>query len=251
MSAREITSTDRLAPARLGDDATAAERFRIRLVRIGVLVWPVAAVLKLAGQYGTFFSTGYGTDDRIVAGVVAEPRYLVGIVGGAIAPTLLSLFGVAALFLLLLATPGRRAASWAAAACVVGLGSVLPALGVLAYTLPRLGQALLDGQIPDFALATGYFTFPWLVIFLGALFYPVGAIALGVLLARHTAVGRAPAWLFGLSSLLLAVPLPVHTARVAGSVLLLIAGLWLAVSVRRSTTRDHGISCDHDATTTG
>lgn len=138
----------------------AAEDFRIGLVRAGVLLWPIAAALKLAGQYGTFFSTGYGTEDRVVAQIVGQPRYLVGMVGGAILPTILSVFGVLALFLLLLPTSGRRAATAAAVVCVVGLASVLPALGVLAYALPRLGDAFLAGQVTDFSLATGFVLLP-------------------------------------------------------------------------------------------
>lgn len=72
------------------------------------------------------------------------------------------------------------------------------------------------------------------MIFLCALLYPVGAIMFGVLLVRYTPVPSAPAWLFGLSSVFLAVPLPVHSARVAGAVLLLVAGTWIAFSIRRT-----------------
>jgi hypothetical protein len=225
-----MTATSPDADVRL-----ATEDFRIRLVRGGVLLWPIAAALKLAGQYGTFFSIGYGTDDRIVAGIVDQPRYLVGMIGGAILPTVLSVFGVAALFLLLLPTPGRRAATVAGVACVLGLASVLPALGVLAFALPRIGDAFLTGRIADFSLATGFFLLPWLTIFVLALLYPVGSIVFGLLLARHTAAPTAPAWLFGFSGVFLALPLPVHSARVAGAVLLLVAGLWMARSVRRAT----------------
>src|SRR5689334_13379793 len=72
------------------------------LVRAGVLVLPLGAVLKMIGNLGTFDSVGYGVPQASEAATVTTPAFVVGELVGSVVPVLLTPFGVFALFAYLL-----------------------------------------------------------------------------------------------------------------------------------------------------
>jgi hypothetical protein len=208
------------------------------LIRAGILVLPLGGALKLAGNLGTFNSVGYGIPQASEAATVTTPAFLLGELAGSVVPVLLTPFAVFALLAYLLPFGRRRTLTAAAVCTVLGAGATLAALGVVSYALPALGQAYRAGDAGAMDIADSFFTWPRGAMIYPAVLVPVGAVLFAVAMWRCRAVPRWAAGLFAGSTVLVAVPVPVHPVRLAGGVLGLLAGWWVAAAVRRGVRRD-------------
>jgi hypothetical protein len=168
------------------------------LIGLGLFVLPLGSALKLLGNIGSFDSVGFGVPQATEAAVAAGLRFFVGELIGSVLPVLLGLFGAFALFGYLAGRAGRRLLMAALVWCVLGSGLVLVVLGVINYAFPALAHS-----------------------------YRGGNAAAMVQLAR-TAIGA-----LALSSMLIAIPAPLHAIRLAGGAIGLAAGSWFAVAARR------------------
>jgi hypothetical protein len=203
------------------------------LVRVGVLVLPLGAVLKLVGNLGTFDSVGYGVPQATEAATVTTPAFFVGELVGSVVPVLLTPFGVFALFAYLLPFGYRRTLTAGLVCTVLGAGVTLAALGVVNYAIPALGHAYRDGDARAMDIADSFFTWPRGAMIYPAVLVPVGAVLFAVAMWRTRALPRWATALFAFSTLLVAVPVPLHAVRLAGGAIGLAAGICVAWVVRR------------------
>ncbi len=210
-----------------------SSQYTAGLVRVGILTLPIAGLLKLAGQFGTFNSVGLSVPDREAAEVVSGTGFFVGEFAGSVLPVILTLFGVIALFAYLVNTPAGRWSTAALVASILGLALILPALGVLNYAFPAIGRAYLAGQGDAFGIADAFFRLPWLAIFFPAILYPVGTILFGIGIWRSGTLPRWAGVLYAVSGLFFAFPLPIHILRVVGAVVLVISGGVIAFGIHR------------------
>jgi hypothetical protein len=221
--------TDVLSPA----SATSGYGYT-NLIRTGVLALPLANALKLIGNLGTFNSVGYGIPADREAAVAAGPGYLLGNLTGTILPTILGIFGTFALFGYLTGrTTQRRLLTGALVCSVVGAGISLPALGVITYAIPALAQQYHAGDPSAMTIANDFFLWPWGAILYPAVLFPIGLILLCVVLWRSTGISRIALIGCALAGILIAIPVPLHSVRLAGGVLGLLAGTWLGLVIRR------------------
>ncbi|MDQ6662014.1 MAG: hypothetical protein M3Z24_13755 [Chloroflexota bacterium] len=207
-----------------------------RLIRAGILTLPIAGLLKLLGQFGTFNSVGLGIPDREAAQAVSSTSFFVGEFVGSVLPVVLTIFGVIALFAYLANTSAWRWATIAMISCILGLALILPALGVINYAFPPIGRAYLAGQQDVFGIVNDFFRFPLVAIFFLAFFYPIGAILFGIGIWRSGALPKWVGVLYAISGLFLSFPLPIHILRVAGGVMLVLGGGAIALSVLRHSS---------------
>lgn len=210
----------------------------VGLVRAGILVLPLGAALKLVGNLGTFNSIGYGVPQPTEAATVVTPAFFVGELVGSILPVILTPFAVFALFAYLLPFGRRRAATAGLVCTLLGAGVTLAALGVVNYAIPALGRAYLNGDAGAMDIADAFFTWPRGAMIYPAVLVPAGAILFAVAIGRSTPVPFPAACLFAFSTVLVAVPVPLHAVRLAGGVLGLVAGSWIALAVRADLSRD-------------
>lgn len=201
------------------------------LIRAGILALPLGSALKLVGNLGTFNSVGYGVPHAAEAATVTTPAFFLGELIGSVVPVLLGLFGVLALFAYLLPTAPRRTLVAGLICTVVGAGMTLTGLGVINYALPALGDAYNSGHPYAMTIADSFFTWPRGSMLYPAVLVPVGAILFAVAMWRGAALAPAAAAAFALSSVLIAIPVPLHAVRLAGGIIGLGVGIWIAVAV--------------------
>lgn len=202
------------------------------LIRIGILALPLSGAVKLLGNLGTFNSIGYGIPQATEAATAAGLGFFVGELVGSIRPVLLTPFWVFALFAYLVPKVGGRALTAGLICCLLGAGIILPALGVINYAIPALAHAYQAGQPAAMAIADSFFTWPRGAMLYPAALFPIGTILFTIASWRSAALPRAAAALFALSGILIAVPVPLHSVRLAGGVIGLGAGIWIAATVR-------------------
>jgi hypothetical protein len=208
------------------------------LIRVGVLALPLANALKLIGNLGTFNSVGYGIPADQEASVAAGPGYLLGQLTGTILPAILGIFGAFALFSYLAGrTTHRRQLTTAMICSIVGAGITLPALGVITYAIPALAQHFQAGDRAAMNIANDFFLWPWGAILYPAVLFPIGLILLCVVLWRSTGIPRIAIVGCALAGVLISIPVPLHSVRLAGGVLGLLAGAWLAYAIRLDLQR--------------
>ncbi|QRP50231.1 hypothetical protein [Amycolatopsis sp. FDAARGOS 1241] len=70
-----------------------------------------------------------------------------------------------------------------------------------------------------------------------AVLVPIGLLLFCVALWRSTTVSRAAVVTAAVSGVLISIPVPIHSIRLAGGVLGLLAGAWLAFVVRSELAR--------------
>ncbi len=220
------------------------------LIRVGVLVLPLGAVLKLLGNLGTFDSIGYGVPQATEAATASGPAFFMGELVGSLLPVMLTPFGVFALFAYLLPYGRRRMLTAGLVCTVLGAGVTLAALGVVNYAIPALAEAYRQGDTRAMDVADSFFTWPRGAMIYPAVLVPVGAVLFAVAMWRSGAVPRWATGLFAFSSVLVAVPVPVHAVRLAGGVLGLAAGVCVAWVVRRALADRTGGPADAVGTDT-
>jgi hypothetical protein len=153
---------------------------------------------------------------------------------GSVLPVILAPFAVFALFTYLIPFGRRRTLTAGLVCTVLGAGVTLAALGVVNYAIPALGHAYRAGDHGAMDIADSFFTWPRGAMIYPAVLVPIGAVLFAVAMWRSRAVPSGAAWLFAGSTVLVAVPVPLHAVRLAGGVLGLVAGLWIALAVRRN-----------------
>ena len=203
------------------------------LIRAGMLTLPVGGALKLLGNLGTFDSIGYGIAQPAEAATVTTNSFVLGELVGSILPTLLAPFGVLALFGLLLPYGRRRTLTAALVCAVLGAGATLPGLGVINFAVPALGEAYRDGWPGAMTIVDSFLTWPRGAMLYPAVLFPIGVVLFAVVLWHTRLVPSVATLLFAASAILIAVPLPFHSVRLAGGVLQFVAGTWITLSVWR------------------
>ncbi len=203
------------------------------LIRLGALALPLAGLLALVGLYSSFqLGTGgiLSTGDN--QAIVSSGYFVSQLVGNALALTLL-IFGVVALYAYLANTGQRALALGAMILSIVGIALLLSRLGVLAYTIPALSQSFLNGNTESIVIIDDIFAGPLGTIeTMSLVFYSAGFILFGVAIWRS---GVLPVW----AGVLLAVHAPLVAGpfslvgSVVGSLLAVVGGGWIALSVLR------------------
>lgn len=221
-------------------------------IRIGILVLPVCGALKIVGNLGTFDSIGYGIPQATEANAVAGAGFVFGEFFGSMLPVLLAPFWIFALAAYLATKSRRGALLTGVVLCVIGAGLALAALGVVNYAIPALGHAYLANHSFAMTIADSFFTWPNGAVIYPAVLFPVGVVVLTVAAWPTDLVPRLALALYAVSSVLIAIPFPFHSLRLAGGVLGLLAGGWIAVAVRNQLvgSKDRRVSSGFDIGTT-
>jgi hypothetical protein len=203
------------------------------LIGLGILTLPLGNALKLIGNLGTFDSVGYGIPADTEAAIAAGPAFFFGELIGSVLPTVLFLFGVFALFAYLVGRAGRGTTLTALVCSLLGAGATVAALGVVNYAIPALAHAYQSGDTGAMVIADGFLKGPWAAMFYPAVLVPIGMLFFCVALWRNTPISRTAIAITAFSTVLIAIPVPLHSVRLAGGVLGLLAGGWLALAIRR------------------
>ncbi len=205
-------------------------------IRTAILTAPAAGALKLLGNLGTFNSVGYGIPQASEAATATGPSYLIGQLAGSVLPTVLTPFWVFALvFFLAPRIRAHRMLTAATVAWVLGAGFALAALGVVGYAIPALGHAHNAGDTAAMTIADSFFAWPRVGMFLPAVLVPVGSVLLVVAVWSTAALPRTCVVGLAIATILISAPGPIHSLHLAGGVLTLATGAWLAYLVRRNT----------------
>jgi hypothetical protein len=201
------------------------------LIRAGILALPLSGALKLLGNLGTYDSLGYGIPAATEAATATRASFFLGQLAGSIVPVLLTPFWAVALFAYLAPSAGGAALTAGLVCCLLGAGFILPALGVITYAIPALGDAYLNGQAGAMVIADSFLRWPRGAIFYPAVLFPIGMVLFAVSIWRGRELPRTAGVLFALGGVLVAIPVPLHLLRLAGAVIGLAAGIWIAMTV--------------------
>lgn len=204
------------------------------LIRLGVLALPLAGLLALVGLYS---SLKLGPGGILASGdnraIISTGYFLSQLVGNGLALTLL-IFGVIALFAYLLNSSGQALPLVAMVLSIVGIALTLSGLGIYAYTVPALSQSYLDGRVESIRILEYIFAGPFGAIqTLIFLFYSAGFILFGVAIWRSMGLPRWAGVLVAAHAVLISGPFSV-VGSVLGSLLALVGGVWIAISVLQS-----------------
>lgn len=204
------------------------------LIRLGIFALPLGGVLGLVGSLGELGTPDAEADPRGAAqAAVSTGYFLTQFVGNILGVTLV-VFGIFALFAYLTNTSGRRLALWAMILSVTGFCLLLAFLGIITLAIPALAQEYLNGQQEALQMTGAFFdSKTFVVISLANLLFLVGFILFGVAIWRSETLPKWAGVLLAVSGLLLAVPADLPVVSLLGTVLLIIAGGWIALSVVR------------------
>jgi hypothetical protein len=81
-------------------------------------------------------------------------------------------------------------------------------------------------------IADSFFTWPRGAMLYPAALFPIGTILFTIASWRSAGLPRVAVALFALSSILVAIPVPLHSVRLAGGVIGLGVGIWIVAAVR-------------------
>jgi hypothetical protein len=204
------------------------------LIRLGVLALPLAGLLALVGLYSTL---KLGTGGILATGdnqaIVGSGYFVSQLVGNGLGLTLL-IFGVVALYAYLANSSVRTLALGAMVLSIVGIALSLTGVGVFAYAIPALSRSFLNGNPESIRILDYIFAGPFgTILILVFLLYSAGFILFGVAIWRS---GALPAWagvLVAAHAPLISAPFSV-VVSVVGSLLAVVGGGWIALSVLRS-----------------
>ena len=211
--------------------STAATRF----ARIGLWLIPIYGV-SLALSTLTQ-QPDYDTDFQGYAEYVTTDRFLLSHLGASIAGAALGVLGIVAALAFLVRGAAVTAAILGAAFMIVGNILVTAVFGVAAFAQPAIGRAFLGGESGVRDLNEDVYGTPlFATAGLGLVFFLLGAILLGVAIARFGAALRwvgigfaASLVLFVLGFMFLDVAQPI------GGALLAVVGVVLAMRLPRAT----------------
>jgi hypothetical protein len=153
-------------------------------------------------------------------------------VGNVLAVTL-AIFGVIALFAYLANIGWGRLAAAAMILCILGFAMLLSFLGLPTYVIPVISRTYLSGQHDAFRVVGAIFDSVFPIIIVASLLYFLGFLIFSVAIWRSGVLPRGAGVLLAIAGLVLAVPAPSEILTIVGSVLLLVAGGWIALSVMR------------------
>lgn len=205
------------------------------LVRIGTTALPLAGLLALVGLYSTFklgpggiLATG---DNRAI---VSGGYFASVLLGDVLALTVL-IFGVVALYAYLADGAQRTLALGAMILSILGIALMLSRLGVFAYAVPALSRSFLDGNQESIKILDSIFAGPLGAVGIAsALLYSAGFVLFAIAIWRSDAL---PGW----AGVLLAAHAPLISGpfsvvgSVAGALLALVGGGWIALGALRGT----------------
>lgn len=210
------------------------------MIRIGVLALPLAGLLALVGLYSTL---QLGPGGILASGdnraIVSTGYFMSVFLGNVLALTVL-IFGVLALYAYLANSGEGALALGAMVLSIVGIALTLTSVGVYAYAVPALSQSFLNGQVESIRVIDSIFRGPIGTIQgLILLIYSAGFIVFGVAIWRS---GALPKW----AGVLLAVHAPLISGpfsivgTVLGTLLAVVGGGWIALSVLRNPSAGTG-----------
>jgi hypothetical protein len=203
------------------------------LVRLGMLALPLASLLALAGLYSAF---KLGSGGILATGdnrAIVSTGYFVSVLFGNVLALTVLIFGVVALYAYLANGGQRILALGAMASSIVGISLMLSRAGVFAYAVPALSRSFLDGKPESIMIVDSIFAGPvGTVESVSSLLYSAGFFLFGIAIWRS---GVLPGWagvLIAVHAPLITGPVPL-VGSVAGALLALVGGGWIALSAVR------------------
>jgi hypothetical protein len=197
-------------------------------VRLGMLALPLAGLLALVGLYGTLklgaggiLATG---DNRAI---VSTGFFASVFLGNVLALTVL-IFGVVALHAFLANSGEKLLATGGMILSIVGIALMLPRLGVIAYAVPALSRSFLNGDPETIRIIDSIFAGPLGTIETVTMpIYSAGFFLFGIAIWRCGVLPRWAGVMISLHAPLITGPL---VGSVAGALLALVGGGWIALS---------------------
>jgi hypothetical protein len=233
-----VTTSSSLASPGSAWATTTATRF----ARAGLWLIPVYGALLALSTLT--HQPDYDTNFQSYAEYITTDRFLVSHLGASIAGAALGLLGVVATLAFLVRGPAVTAAILGAASTIVGNVLFTALFGVAAFAQPAIGRAFLDGAPGVRELNEDVYGTPlFATAGIGFLFFLVGGIVLGVVMARSArplrwvGIGYAASLvLFVLGFLVLDIAQPV------AGVLLAVVGVVLALRLPRYSSAAPGMT---------
>ena len=212
------------------------------LIRLGIWGLPLGALCGFIGNLGGFSTPDPGDDPTGAARAASTTGYfLIQFLGNVLGPAL-GIFGIIALFAYLLNTRGGRLAPLAMILSILGFSLLLSFTGIPTYAIPALAQAYLNGQQNALQMTDALFNGEvFAVVILSGLLIFLGFVFFGVAIWRSERLPRWAGVILAVSGLLLGWPANVPVISLLGTLLAIIAGVWIALDVwRRPLTRAEG-----------
>jgi hypothetical protein len=203
------------------------------LIRIGIWALPVTGVLVLIAQLASLGNPDPSVDPKGAAQAASSAGYILSQFVGNVLGVTLAIFGIIALFGYLANVGWGRLASWAMILCILGFGILLSVFGIFTYLPPALSRAYLGGQHDAFKAFGSIFGLIFPILTVGNLLIFLGFLVFSVAIWRSGVLPRAAGGLLVIAALLLGVPANVPILTAVGTVVLIIAGGWIALSVMR------------------
>jgi hypothetical protein len=203
------------------------------LTRIGIWALPLAGLLSLIGGLASLGSPDPGVDPRGAAQAASSSGFVLSQFVGNVLAVTLAIFGVIALFAYLANIGWGRLAAAAMILCILGFAMLLSFLGLPTYVIPVISRTYLSGQHDAFRVVGAIFDSVFPIIIVASLLYFLGFLIFSVVIWRSGVLPRGAGVLLAIAGLVLAVPAPSEILTIVGSVLLLVAGGWIALSVMR------------------
>ena len=208
------------------------------LVRLGMLALPLAGLLALIGLYST---SKLGSGGILATGenqaIVSKGYFASVLLGNVLALTVL-IFGVMALYAFLANGGEKASALGAMILSIVGISLMLSRLGVVAYAVPALSRSFLNGSPESIRILDSIFAGPLgMVENASSVSYSAGFVLFGIAVWRSGVLPRWAGVLIAVHAPLISGPFPV-VGSVAGALLALVGGGWIAISALRDTPAD-------------
>lgn len=203
------------------------------LIRTGIWALSLAGLLSLIGGLASLGSPDPGVDPRGAAQAASSSGYFLSQFVGNVLAVTLAIFGVIALFAYLANIGWGRLAAAAMILCILGFAMLLSFLGLPTYVIPVISRTYLSGQHDAFRAVGAIFDSVFPIIIVASLLYFLGFLIFSVAIWRSGVLPRGAGVLLAIAGLVLAVPAPSEILTIVGSVLLLVAGGWIALSVMR------------------